>query len=176
MRSPLKKSPSSKARELPLPRSKRSDPLLPRIPTDPRTWPAERHAFGIAARKYFARPQSPWTHDHGLAPEIVAACVVREVMLALNLARFPAQRWADWLTRRAHALCRVEKKFRARMDGPHEREYCYTYMRHWLYIGLHKSNWKHADLLPESMHSGQPPTADSITIWKRWRLPSSSTR
>jgi hypothetical protein len=132
--------------------------------------------LGIAARKYFARPQSPWTYDHGLAPEIVAACVVREVMLALNLARFPAQRWSDWLTRRAHALYRVEKKFRARMDGPHEREYCYTYMRHWLYIGLHKSNWKHADLLPESMHSGQPPTADSITIWKRWRLPTSSSR
>ena len=93
-------------------------------------------------------------------------------MLALDLSRFPARRWADWLTRRAHALYRVEKKFRARMNGPHEREYCYTYMRHWLYIGLHKSGWKYATVLPEEMHAGHPPTREGIVPWKRWRLPA----
>jgi hypothetical protein len=105
-----------------------------------------------------------------LVPEIVAACVVRELMLALDLRRFPHKRWADWLSRRAHAIYRVEKKFRARMDGPHEREYCYTYMRHWLYIGLHKTHWKYADVLPPEMREGYPPTRESIPSWKRWRL------
>ncbi len=157
MASRPKKSPSSKAREIPLPRSKPTDPRVPRIPTDPRTWPRSRHAFGWARRHFFVRPQSPWSWEHGLAPEIVAACVVREVMLALNLGRFPARRWADWLTRRAHALYRIERKFRARMNGPNEREYCYTYMRHWLYIGLRKSGWKHADRLPPEMWAGHPP-------------------
>ena len=109
-----------------------------------------------------------------LVPEIVAACVVRELMLALDLKRFPHRRWADWLSRRAHALYRVEKKFRARMNGPSEREYCYTYMRHWLYVGLHKSGWKYATVLPEEMHAGHPPTRENIVPWKRWRLPSNA--
>ena len=92
-------------------------------------------------------------------------------MLALDLPRFPHRRWADWLTRRAHALYRVEKKFRARMDGPHEREYCYTYLRHWLYIGLHKSRWKYADALPPEMREGHPPTLESAAPWKCSNLP-----
>lgn len=107
-----------------------------------------------------------------LVPEIVAACVVRELTLALDQRQFPHRRWADWLSRRAHALYRVERIFRARMDGPHEREYCYTYMRHWLYIGLHKSDWKYADLLPPEMREGYPPTREDIPTWKRWRLPA----
>jgi len=170
MRSRLKKSPSLKARELPLPRSKRTDPAVPRIPTDPRTWPRSRHAFGWAARHFFARPQSPWSDDHVLVPEIVAACVVRELMLALDLRRFPHRRWADWLSRRAHALYRLDRRFRARMNGPHEREYCYTYLRHWLYIGLHKSGWRYADVLPPEMREGHPVTRQGIPAWKRWRL------
>ena len=108
-------------------------------------------------RRYFVRPQSPWSEDHVLCPEIVAACVVREVMLAFDLGRFPTRRWGDWLVRRAHALYRVERKFRARMNGPNEREYCYTYMRHWLYVGLRKSGWKYADGLPPEMWSGYSP-------------------
>lgn len=95
-------------------------------------------------------------------------------MLALNLSRFPAKRWADWLTRRALALYRVEKIFRSRMNGPCEREYCYTYMRHWLYIGLKKSNWKYADVLPQEMWAGHPPTRETIVSWKRWRLPNAA--
>jgi hypothetical protein len=167
MPSRLKKSPSSKAPEIPLPHSKPGDPPSPRIPSDPRTWhPCLRR---LRARKYFLRPQSPWTDDHGLAPEIVAACVVREVMLALDLTRFPAKCWADWLTRRAHALYRIDRQFRRRLNGADERAWCYIYMRHWLYIGLRKSGWKHADLLPEEMHAGHQPKRESLTVWKRGR-------
>jgi hypothetical protein len=47
----------------------------------------------------------------------------------------------------------------------------YTYMRHWLYIGLKKSRWKYADVLPEEMWAGHPPTRETVVSWKRWRLP-----
>ncbi len=98
------------------------------------------------------------------------------MLLALDLTRFPEKRWADWLTRRAHALYRVERLFRRRINGADERAWCYAYMRHWLYVGLRKSDWKHADLLPEEMREGHKPTRVSLTPWKRWRLPASSLR
>jgi hypothetical protein len=43
-------------------------------------------------------------------------------------------------------------------------------MRHWLYIGLHKTCWKYADVLPAEMREGQPLTRESIPSWTRWRL------
>lgn len=158
---------ASKRSNVPMPRQKRTDPPSPRIPTDPRTWPAEKRAFGFADRKYFPSPQSPWGFEHGLDPSIVAACVVREVMLALDLSRFPEKRWTDWLTRRALALYRVERQFRERMDGPSEREHCYSYMRHWLYVGLRSNGWKFAALLPDEMSAGHPPTRKSVSSRKQ---------
>ena len=149
-----------------MPRRKRSDPPIFQIPTDPRTWPARTRAFGWAQKNFFARPQAPWSFDHGLAPEIVAACVVREVVLALEVGRFPERRWADWLTRRAQALYRIEKKFRARMDGADERAWCYAYMRHWLHAGLRRSGWRYARALPAAMWSGERPTRANVSLFK----------
>ena len=88
-----------------------------RIPTHLRSWPAERRAFGWAERHIFAAPRAPLAEDYPVVPELVARCVVREVMLALGLARFPRRRWADWLTRRAEALYRIHRQFRRRLDG-----------------------------------------------------------
>ena len=168
VRSPTRKATGQ--REIPLPAAKRTDPPTLPIPTDPRTWPQwERNLRG---RHYFARPQSPWTFEHGLAPEIVDRCVVREVMLCVGVERFPEARWADWLTRRALALYRVHRVFRARMNGPHEREYCYTYLRNWLYTALRRTGWKYAEVLPPEMWSGHPPLREAIAPWKRWRLPA----
>lgn len=104
-------------------------------------------------------------------PGLVARCVVREVMLAIRLARFPRRRWEDWLTRRAEALYRIHRQFRRRLDGEAGREYCYAHMRQWLFVGLRRTGWKHADLLPDEMWCGHPPTREGIVSWKRWRLP-----
>jgi hypothetical protein len=167
-----KRSRPAAAPEIPLPVAKRTDPPTLPIPTDPRTWPEWQRA--LHGRRYFARPQAPWSFDHGLAPEIVAAQVVREVVSCTGVARFPEKRWADWLTRRALALYRVHRVFRARMDGPHERLYCYTYLRNWLYTALRRTGWKYADLLPPEMWAGQPPLREAIPEWKRWRLPTAA--
>lgn len=156
--------------DIPLPAAKRTDPPTLPIPTDPRTWPDWRRAF--SGRSFSARPQSLWTFEHGLAPEIVAGCVVREVMLCTGVTRFPEKRWADWLTRRALALYRVHRVFRARMNGPHEREHCHTYMRNWLFTALRRTGWKYAEVLPPEMWAGHPSLREAITPWKRWRLPA----
>ncbi|MEY2879508.1 MAG: hypothetical protein RLZZ15_1888 [Verrucomicrobiota bacterium] len=128
------------------------------------------------ARHFFERPQSPLPENHALTPEFVAESVVREVSLALGLARFPEKRWADWLARRAHALYRLHRRFRARLNGPQGRGHCAVCMRHWLYIALHKTRWRYATVLPETMWSGHAPTRGSLTPWKIWRLPAAARR
>ena len=158
----MKQKPAA-APAIPLPAAKR---------TDPRTRPQGQRA--LHGRRYFARPQSAWAFDHGLDPEIVAAQVVREVVRCTGVDRFPEKRWTDWLTRRALALYRVHHVFRARMDGPHEREYCCTYLRNWLYTALRRTGWKYADRLPPEMWAGHPPQRETIPKWQRWRLPAAS--
>lgn len=61
--------------------------------------------------------------------------------------------------------------FRARMDGPHEREYCYTYLRNWLYTALRRTGWKEAELLPPKMWAGHPPLREAVPPWRQWRYP-----
>ena len=172
--SPRKKSPSSKAREIPLPRRKRTDPPFPALATDPRTWPARQRA--LRARRCYLRPQPPLSADHPLLPLVAAESVVREVMLALGLGVFPHRRWADWLGRRAEGLYRVNRRFRRLLDGPDDVPSCHRCMRNWLYVALHKSRWKYATLLPQEMHRGDSPLAHPIPARLRCRLPSACLR
>lgn len=130
----------------------------------------------MRARRCYLRPRPPFAPDHPLLPWVVAGNVVREVMLALGLAVFPHRRWADWLDRRAEGLYRVNRRFRALMDGPHDRAYCHAFMRNWLYVALHRSRYRYARLLPPVMHGGESPLRHPISAHLLHRLPPACRR
>lgn len=154
------------ARNLPL--SKRTDPPGLPLPTDPRTWePWRRRAYGD---RWFATPRAPLTEDQRFAVHFAARAVVREVMLALELGRFPQKRWHDWLCRRAECFARLSKKLRPRLLGPHDREWLRVYMRNWLFSALRRTGHPLADCLPPEMWSGANPLDPGVVAWRRWRL------
>lgn len=106
----------------------------------------------------------------------MAETVVREVKSALGLGVFPHRRWADWLDRRAEGLYRVNRRFRALMDGPHDVAYCHAFMRNWLYVALHRSRYRYARLLPPEMHRGDSPLAHPLPAHLHSRLPETCRR
>lgn len=133
------------------------------MPTDPRTRPVWRRSF--------ARPQPPFTADQSALCWNAADCVVREVMLATGAARFPRQRWIDWLCRRSEAYYRTSRGIRERFSGPHDREWMRVYQRHWLHAALCQTNAKYRHLLPSEMWGGHSPLDLPPTPWTQWRRP-----
>ncbi len=105
-------------------------PGLP-LPSDPRTWPAWKRA--LRAHRWFLTPGPPFNEDQQAYAHFAARAVVRGVMLAFDLRRFPEKRWIDWLCRRAEAYARLSRRLRPRLTGPHDREWLRVYMRNWLY-------------------------------------------
>ena len=161
---------SSKA---PIPRAKRTDPPGLPLPTDPRTWtPGRRRIYGD---RWFAAPRPPLNEDQRSAVHFAARAVVREVMLALGLRRFPEQRWQDWLGRRAEAYARLSKRLRPRLTGEHDREWLRVYMRNWLYAGLRRTDPPLAECLPPEMWNGASPLEHAGAPWRVWRLKRGAT-
>ena len=147
--SPRKKLPSSKASRAPEPRG---------------------------AARWFARPRPGFSADHPLLPAVIAENVVREVMHVLGLARFPCRSWIAYLEQRAETLYRLNRKFRRWMDGPDDVAYCHRCMRNWLYVGLHRTRYRYARLLPQEMHCGDSPLSYPVAAHRLYRLPPASRR
>ena len=131
------------------------------MPTDPRSRPAWRRSF--------ARPQPPFTEDQAAYCRIAAEAVVNEVQTVTREARFPRQRWIDWLCRRTEAYYRTSRGIRARLGGPHDRLWFRVYQRHWLFAALLQTNCKYRRQLPPEMWGGHSPLACPPTFWTTQR-------
>jgi hypothetical protein len=119
------------------------------MPTDPRARPVYLRSF--------ARPQPPFTEDQAAYCRVAAEAVVNEVQTVAREARFPRQRWLDWLCRRTEAYYRTSRGLRERFSGPHDREWLRVYQRHWLFAALCQTNARYRRLLPPEMWGGHAP-------------------
>ncbi len=127
------------------------------MPTDPRTRPVWRRSF--------ARPQPPFTEEQAAYCLSAAEAVVNEVQAVTREARFPRQRWIDWLCRRTEAFYRTSRGIRARLSSPHDREWLRVYQRHWLFTALLRTNFKYRRQLPPEMWGGHSPMDCPPTFW-----------
>ena len=143
------KSPSSKARETPLPPSRPTDPPGLPMPTDPRTRPVYRRSF--------PRPQPPFDDFQATLCWNAAEAVVDEVQAVTRERRFARQRWMDWLCRRTEAYFRTSRRIRTRLIGPHDRHWFRVYQRHWLHTALLRTRGRYRQLLPPEMWGGHSP-------------------
>jgi len=149
-----------------LPPARRTDPPGLPMPTDPRTRPVWRRSF--------ARPQPPFTENQAAYCRIAAEAVVNEVQAVTREARFPRQRWIDWLCRRTEAYYRTSRGLRTRFSGPHDREWMRVYQRHWLHTALLRTNFKYRRLLPPEMWAGHLPL-DCPPMWPTSRFSANSS-
>lgn len=133
------------------------------MPTDPRTWPAWKRA--LRAHRWFLMPRPPFNEEQQAYAHFAARAVVREVMRAFDLRRFPEKRWMDWLCRRAEAYARLSRRLRPRLTGPHDREWLRVYMRYWLFCGLRRSDYALGRRLPPDMWSGHSPLTHGPAPW-----------
>jgi len=127
------------------------------MPTDLRTRPVWRRSFSL--------PQPPFNEEQAAYCLNAAEALVSEVQAATGDARFPRQRWIDWLCRRTEAYYRTSRGIRERLRSPQDRHWFRVYQPHWLHAALLRTDFKYRRLLPPEMCGGHSPLSHPVAPW-----------